>query len=122
MTDDEDEECLETGRKTFPADNQAAILALKPGECPFSLNARGSLFDRSATELPRLPHPVRDLGANPACSEALAKPLGSIPFSGRHDLGPFTWSAPLACADAHGIQQGDDLGPLAAIRWRGTHR
>jgi hypothetical protein len=122
MHDGDDEECIETGRKTFPADNQPAVLALKPCECPFSLKARDALFDRSPTWLPSLPHPFRDLGANPACAEVLTKPLGIIPFIGRHDLEPFTGPAPFARADAHGIQQGDDLGPLVAIRGRGTRR
>ncbi len=122
MNDSDDEKRIEAGSKTLPADNQSAVLALEPGECPLSLKARDALFDRPAAWPPSLPHPFRDLGANPACAEALAKPLGIISFISRHDLEPFTRSAPFARADVDGIQQGDDLGPLVAIRGRGTRR
>jgi hypothetical protein len=122
MHDGDDEERIEAGSKTLPADNQSAVLALKPCARPFSLKARHALFDRSAAWPPSLPHPFRDLGANPACAEALAESLGIISLISRHDLEPFTWSTPLARTDVDGIQQGDDLGPLVAIRGRGTRR
>jgi hypothetical protein len=67
--------------------------------------------------------PVSGVGENPACAEALAKPLGIIPFISRYDLEPLTRSAPFARTDEDGIQQGeDDLGPLVAISRRCTRR
>ncbi len=86
MHDGDDEERIEAGSKTLPADNQSAVLALEPCERPFGLKARDALFDRSAAWATSLPHPPRDLRANPACAEALAKPLGIISFVSRHDL------------------------------------
>ena len=47
MKDGSDWERSATALKTLPADNQPAVRALQPCECPFSLNAWDALFDRS---------------------------------------------------------------------------
>lgn len=47
MKDGSDWERSATGLKALSADNQPAVRALQPCECPFSLNAWDALFDRS---------------------------------------------------------------------------
>lgn len=65
MNDGDDEECIEAGSKTLPADNPSAGLMLAPGEGPFRLNARDALCDWPRTWLSRLPPRFRELGRIP---------------------------------------------------------
>src|SRR5215831_19143919 len=114
------EERVEAGSETFPAHDQAAVLALEPGNRPLGLEARDGLFDGPPTRLADLPHPLRDLSSDPALSESPAEVFGILPFLRRQDLEPFARSASCARADAQGCQPREDLGPLGAIGRRGA--
>jgi hypothetical protein len=72
------EKRVEACSETFPAADQAAVFALKPGTRPFGLDARDIPFDGAPTRLSGRPHPCGDLGANPASAEATAKVLGVL--------------------------------------------
>jgi hypothetical protein len=73
------EKRVEADGETFPADHQAAVLALEPGTCPLRLEAWPFLFDGASTRLFRLPHPFRELGPDPAAAELMPESLGSYP-------------------------------------------
>jgi DNA methylase len=109
------EKRVEACRKTFPADDQTAVLALEPGKCPFGLEARNILVDRPPTRLSGLPHPFGDLRADPPSTEALAQVFGVIAVVRRQHLESFARSAAFTRAEAEGIQQGEDLGALVPI-------
>ena len=100
---------VEASRAAFPADHQAAVLALEPRQCPFDLDARDVLFHGAPTPLVGLPHPLRKLGSHPTLPESIAKLFGGIPLIRRQYREPFARSAPLACADVPRIQQREDL-------------
>jgi hypothetical protein len=80
------EKRVEAGGQTFPADDQAAVLALEPGKGALGLEARDILFDRTPTRFSGLPHPFGDLGADPALAEAPAEVFGIIALICRQDL------------------------------------
>jgi hypothetical protein len=120
MQQGDDEKCIEAGGQTFPADDQAAVLPLEPGKGALGLKARNVLPEGTPTWFPGVPHPLGNLGPNPTFPESLAKICGIIPFVHGQHLEPFAWSAPCTRADAQGIQQRDDLGPLVTIGGRGA--
>jgi hypothetical protein len=70
------EKRVEACGETFPADDQAAIFTLEPGKRPLGLEARHLLFDGPPPRFAALPHPLRHLGTDPACAEALAQVFG----------------------------------------------
>jgi hypothetical protein len=110
------EKCVEADRETFPADDQAAVLPLEPCKRPLGLEARDGLFDGAPPRLSGFPYTLGDLGPDPASAESMAEVLSIIPFIRRQDPEPFARSALFAGADVEGIQQGEDLRSLIAIR------
>jgi hypothetical protein len=100
---------------SLPADGQAAVLPLEPGEGPLGLKVREPLCDWTPTWLSGLPHSFGDLGPDSAFAKSIAEVFGLIPFIRHEDLKPFARSAPCARADVEGIPQWNDLGPLIAI-------
>ena len=111
------EKCVEACRETFPADNQAAVLALEPRKRPLGLEARDVLFHGPPTRLSGFPDSFGELGADTPLTKALAKVIGVISLIRRQHLEPFARSAAFACAHAESIQQRDDLGPFVPMRW-----
>jgi hypothetical protein len=120
MNNGDGEERVEAGGETFPARDQAAVLAVAPGTRPLGLEARDALFDWPPTRLSDLPPPFGDLRAAPALSEALAEVFGILPCIRRQDLAPLARSASLARGEAKGFQPREALGPLVAIGRRGA--
>jgi hypothetical protein len=112
------EKGVEAGREAFPADDQAAVLALEPRERPLALEARDLLFHGAPTRLSVFPGAFPDLGPDPAAAELMAGILGIIPLICRDDFEPLAWSAPFARTDTKTIQQRDDLSPLVTIGGR----
>jgi len=64
------EKRVEAGRETFPADDQAAVLPLEPGERLLGLEAQDLLIDRAPTRLSGVPHPFGELRSDPASAQA----------------------------------------------------
>jgi hypothetical protein len=116
------EKRVEADYETFTADHQAAVLPLEPRTCSLSLDAWDVLFEGAPARLFGVPDPFGHLRPDPACPEAVAESLRVVPFIRREDLEPLALSTPLARADAAGIQQWKDLGPLVAVRRRGARR
>jgi hypothetical protein len=110
------EKCVEACRKTLPADDQAAVLALKPRKRPLGLKARDVLFHGAPTPLSVFPDAFRDLGANPSFTKAPAQVFGVIALIRRQHLESFARSAAFARAHAEPVQQGDDLSPFVPVR------
>ena len=70
--------------ETLPADDQAAILLLKPGKRPLRLEARDLHLDGSAPRFLGLPDPFGDLRPDAAFAELLAQGFGIIrPYRSR---------------------------------------
>jgi hypothetical protein len=90
------EKRVEAGDKTFPADNQAAVLPLEPGKRPLSLEARDVLLEGAPTRLLGVPDPFGHLRPDPAFPEAMAESLRGVSFIRREDLEPLARSAPFA--------------------------
>jgi hypothetical protein len=112
------EKRIEAGGETFPAHDQAAVLPLELRKCALGLKAWGVLFEGTPPRLFRLPDPFRNLRPDPTTPEAMTESLGVVPGIRREDLKPLARSAPFACMDAAGIQQGEDLRPLVAVHRR----
>ena len=106
----------------FPADHQAAVLALEPGKRPLRLIARDRFFDRPSPRPAAFPNAFGDLGANATRAEAPAKIFRIIPFIRGQHLEALARSAALPRAHAQGVQQWDDLGALVTIGRRGAYR
>src|SRR5918999_5356090 len=111
---------VEASGETFPADNQAAVLALEPRKRPLGLITGHILFDRPPPRCAALPYPFGNLGPDAASAETMPKVCGVIPLIHCQHLGSFTRSAACASADVQGIQQREDLGPLVTIGRRGA--
>jgi len=90
------EACMEAGREPFPADDQAAVLALKPRQRPLGLEARGVISYGTPPWLSVVPDAFGNLGAHSTSTEALAKGMGVIAFVGHQHLEPFARSAAFA--------------------------
>lgn len=86
----------------------------------FRLNARDVLCEGAPTWFFIVPDPPRQLRPDPACPEAMAERLRVVPLIRREHLEPLTRSAPSAGADAAGVHQGQDVGPLVTARRRGA--
>src|SRR5215475_10421191 len=99
------EKRIEACGETFPADHQAAVLALEPGKCPLSLIARDILFDWPAPRLAAFPDALRNLGADPTSTETTAEVLGIVTLIRGQHLEAFARSALFTGADVQGIQQ-----------------
>ena len=108
------EKCIEACRKTFPADDQSAVLAVEPRKRPLGLEARDDPFDGASTRLSVVSDAFRDLGADTPWTKAMAKVLGVISCIRRQHLEPFVRSA--ACGRAHveSIQQREAPGPFVS--------
>jgi hypothetical protein len=62
----------EADRATLPADDQATIFFLEPGECALGLESWDIDLERSAWGLSGLPDPCRQLRTEAASAELLA--------------------------------------------------
>ena len=98
------EERIEAYRETFPAHDQAAVLALEPRKRPLGLEARNVLFHGAPTRLFGVPHPFGNLRSNPTFPESIAKIFGVIALIRRQHFEPFARSAPFPRADVEGAQ------------------
>ena len=112
------EQGVEACRETFPADDQAAVLALEPRKRPLGLEAWDVLVHGAPTWLSGVPDSCRELGADTPWAEALAHVFGVIALIRRQHLEPLARSA--ACARAHveSIQPGRTWArssPLAGV-------
>ncbi len=75
------EERIEAYGETFPAHDQATVLALEPRKCPLGLEARDALFDGAPTRLSGLPHPFGIWGLIPRRRSRWRRSLASYPLS-----------------------------------------
>ena len=87
------------GRKTLPADHQAAILLLEPGKRPLGLEPGHRLFDGSASGVLGLPDALGDLRPNATLPEPLPQGFRIIAFVGGQNFETFTRAA--SCTRAH---------------------
>ena len=115
MTHGHRKKCIEASGPTFPADDQAAILALDPGQCPLGLVARDLRVDRPSPRLAVGPSSRGHLGANPARAEAPAEVVGSIALLSGQPRASLAWAAPFTRANAPGIQPREARGPLVPM-------
>ncbi len=104
MYDSNGQKRVEADRATLPADDQATVFFLEPGEGALGLESRHIHFERSAAWLSPLPDSFRQLGSDAASAELLAQGFGVIAFVCRKDLWTFTRAAALAGFDGHCIQ------------------
>ena len=74
------EKGVEAGGETLPAHDHAAVLPLQPGKRPLGLVARGFPFHWPPPRAAALPHPLGDLGPDPASAEALTEVFRIIPL------------------------------------------
>src|SRR5687768_11026398 len=109
---------IETQGKTFPTDDQAAILFLEPGKGTLGLKAWNVLLDRSPTWGLALPDPFRDLRPDAAAAELLTEVLRIIALVGDEDVRPFPGASTPAGPHTDGIQEGYDLGAFIAVSRR----
>src|SRR5688500_9091078 len=98
------EKRIEARGQTFPADHQAAVLPLEPGQRPLGLVARDLLFDRPSPRLAAFPSAFEDLGPNAACSEASAEVCGIIALIRGQPLEALARSTLFPRADVQGLQ------------------
>jgi hypothetical protein len=110
----------EACRKPFPADDQAAVLFLKPGKRPLRLEAGDCHLDRAATRFLGLPDAFGDLRPNAASAQLQAQCFGVIAPVGRQHPGTFARTPRLASPQADSVKQREHLGPLIAIGRCGT--
>ena len=115
MDDGNGQERVEAGRQALPADDQAAVLFLEPGEGALRLESRHVHLERSTPRSAGLPHPFRQLGADTSMAELLAQSFGVIALICRQDLWTFAGSAAFAGVDGHRLQQRHDLRALVPI-------
>jgi hypothetical protein len=113
---------MKAGGPPFPADHQAAVLAVELGTRSLSLIARDHLFDRPSPRLAAFPDTLGDPGAKTTVAEAPAKIVGSRPILRGQHLEALARSALLPRAHAQGVQQRDDLGALVTIGRPGAYR
>jgi hypothetical protein len=90
VNDGDGEKRVEAGAETFPADNQAPVLALEPRKRLLSLQARDILFEGAPTWFFDFPDPFRNLRPDPALPEAMAEGFRVVPLIRRDDLEPLT--------------------------------
>jgi hypothetical protein len=72
MDDGNGQKRVEADRATLPADDQATVFFLEPGEGALGLESRHIHLERSAAWLSGLPDPFRQLGMDAASAELLA--------------------------------------------------
>jgi len=108
--------------KPLPADDQAAVLFLKPGQRPLHLEAGDPHLDGTAPRSLGLPDSLRNLCPDIAFARMQAQRFGVIALIGRQHLGTFARAPRLASAQADRIQQRQHLGALSPIRRRGVVR
>lgn len=118
MDDRHGQERVEADRVTLPADDQAAVLFLEPGEGALSLESRHIHLERPTARLAGLPDPFGPLGTDASAAELLAQGFGVIACIGRQHLRTFARPAALAGVDGHRIQQRHDLRALVPVRRR----
>ena len=100
----ESQECLETCGDALPADDQASVFLLKPGQGPLGLEPWHHLCDGPAPIFLGLPDALRELGPDPPLPELLAQRFRIITFIGYDDLEAFARTATVARADLDRIQ------------------
>jgi hypothetical protein len=88
VNDGDCEKRVKAGAETFPADNQAAVLALQPRKRSLSLKAGDILFEGAPTWFFDFPDPFRNLRPDPALPEAMAEGFRVVPLIRRDDLEP----------------------------------
>ncbi len=110
------------GGETLPTDDQTAVLLLKPGQGPLSLETRHRDLDRAAARFLGFPHAFGDLRPATTFAQLLAQVFGVIPCIGSDDLRPFAGASTLASPQADLVQQRHDLCALIPIRRRCTVR
>jgi hypothetical protein len=98
--------CVAASGQTFPADDQAAVLPLEPGNRPLGLGARDILFDRTPPGLVGVPPTCGNLRPNLPRAAAMTESFGIIALIRGQGLEPRARAAPFACADVQGSQQG----------------
>jgi hypothetical protein len=109
------QERREACRQPLPADDQAAVLFLKPGKRPLGLEAGDSQFAGAAPRVRGLPDALRSLRPHPACAPLQAQRFGVIALGCRPHLGTLARTPWLARLEADGVQQREHLGPLIAV-------
>jgi hypothetical protein len=102
-------------RKPLPANDQAAVLFLKPGKRTLCLEAGDIHLDGAAPRFLGLPDAFWDLRPNAAFAQLQAQCFGVIALVGRQYPGTFARTPRLASPQADGVQQREHLGPLIAI-------
>ena len=116
----ESQEGLETCGDALPADDQAPVFLLKPGQGPLGLEPWHHLCDGPPPIFLGLPDALRDLGPDPLLPELLAPRFRIIAFLRGDDAQPFAGAAPFARADLDGSQPRQHLGSLVPIGRRGA--
>jgi hypothetical protein len=109
------QERREACRQPLPADDQAAVLVLTPGNRPLGLDAGDIQFAGAAPRVRGLPEALRYLRPTPACAPLQAQRVGVIALVCRQHLGTLARTPWLASLEADGVQPREHLGPLIAV-------
>jgi hypothetical protein len=99
------QERRKAGGETLPTHDQTAILLLKLGKGPLSLETGHADLDGSTARLLRLPDQFRDLYPDVRCADLLTKVFGIIPFISGNDLGTLPGASTPAGSEVDRVQQ-----------------
>src|SRR5262249_40631620 len=114
------QECLETCGDALPADDQAPVFLLKPGNGPLGWEPWHHLCAGPPPIFLGLPDALRALGPAPPLPELLAPRFRLIACLRGDDAPPVAGAAPLARAALDGIKRRQHVGPLVPLGRRGA--
>jgi hypothetical protein len=115
LDDGDGQKRIEADRATLPANRQATVLFLEPGEGALRLESGHIHLERSAAWLAGFPDPFRQLRTDAASAELLAQRFGVLTLVRRKDLRTCARAAARAGVDGHRLQERHDLRPLVPV-------